>query len=197
MLGKIGRREVSVVLTLTVCGAVLIAVASSVGLSLPVAVATGLGLLLVLSITAHFIADLELAYPVTRRGRQRVVVERNRPLLDFTTAALATRNAAGRAWYAADAADIAALQAAQADLSLALAALDEQLPLVESLGLPTATRSATQLHRELRALAEQCTPPALQSEESRNAALESIASHIDILFSVTEGAQSPNRRNGR
>ncbi|MFG2210514.1 hypothetical protein [Streptomyces sp. NPDC048638] len=193
MLDKIGRREASVMLALTVCGAVLIAVAVSVGLSLPFAVAAGLGLLVVLSVTAHFIADLELAYPVTRRGRLRVTVERTRPLLDFTTAALATRNAAGRAWYAADAGDTAALQAAQADLALALTALDEQLPLVEGLGLPTAARSATQLHRELHALAEQYTQPALQSDESRNDALESIASHIDVLFSVTERIQSQER----
>ncbi|KUN02100.1 hypothetical protein AQI95_28905 [Streptomyces yokosukanensis] len=140
--------------------------------------------------TAHFVADLELAYPLTRRSRLRAAAERGRPLLDFTGAALAVRNAADRAWHAAHACEKDNHRAALADLALALTALEEALPLVERLGLPDATDAATCLHTELRALAAGCVLPALQSGNDRLAAPESIGSCLDVLLDLTGQVQA-------
>lgn len=92
------------------CGIVLTAVVASTGLPLSLSAAAGLVLLALLWATAHVVADLELAYPVTRRGRLRAAAARSQPLLAFTGAALAARKAADLAWHTA--------HTAQADLAL-------------------------------------------------------------------------------
>ena len=71
-----------------------------------------------------------------------------------------------------------------------MTALDEELPRVQGLGLPTATEAATRLHAELHALDAGCSPPALQTDQDHLAARESIGTHLDVLLNLTAEAQS-------
>lgn len=188
MLTRTGRAwQISV---LAACGIVLTAVLAGTGLSLGLSAAAGLVLLALLWATAHVVADLELAYPLTRRGRLRAAAARSEPLLAFTGAALAARNAAGRAWHTAHTGETDRHQKARTDLALALTALDTELPRVLRLGLPKATEAATRLHAELHTLAAGCTPSALQSDQDRLAAQDSIGAHLDVLLDLTEEAQA-------
>lgn len=186
-LTRAGRvRQISV---MAACGVVLTAVVAGTGLPLSLSAVAGLVLLALLWATAQVVADLEIAYPVTRRGRLRAAATGSQPLLAFTGAALAARNAADRAWHTAHTGNTGR-QKAQTDLALALTALDEELPRVQGLGLPKATEAATRLHAELHALAAGCTPPALQTEQDRLTARESIGTQLDVLLDLTEEAQS-------
>ncbi|MFC7912535.1 hypothetical protein [Streptomyces sp. NPDC057386] len=188
MLTRTGRAwQISV---LAACGIVLTAVLAGTGVSLRLAAAVGLVLLALLWATAHVVTDLELAYPVTRRGRLRAAAARSEPLLAFTGAALAARNAAGRAWHTAHTGEADRHQKARSDLALALTALDEELPRVQGLGLPKATEAANRLNTELHALGAGCTLSALQNDQDRLAAQSVIGTHLDVLLDLTEEAQS-------
>lgn len=75
MLTRAGRAwQISV---LAACGIVLTAVAAGTGLPLSLSVAAGLALLALLWATVHVVTDLELVYPVTRRGRLRAAAARS------------------------------------------------------------------------------------------------------------------------
>jgi hypothetical protein len=172
-----------------VCATVLIIVLTSSGLAIPLAVAGGLGLAAALWVTGSVLADLELAYPVTRKGRLRAALSRSTPLVDFTTAALAVRNAASTARKAHTPESTPPHPEDPQALGQVLERLDQALPVLQAVNLPAATDAAVRLHAELHALAAGCAPPSLLAHEEWSACQQAIDKQLDILLDLAQQVQ--------
>ncbi|WP_157876596.1 hypothetical protein [Streptomyces graminilatus] len=188
MLGSRGQLVRSTVV-LVMGAAVLVAVLVGTGLPFPVAVAGGLVLTGLLWGTGLVLADLELAYPVTRKGRLRAAAVRSQPLVAFTGAALAAQSAASIAWQAYRSGVVRQHQAALDDLVQALSELDAALPAVQALRIPAAVEAATQLHAGLHELAERCAPPVLHTAEGWIAFRDAIGTSLDVLMELARDVQ--------
>lgn len=174
-----------------VCATVLTVVLASTGLAIPLAVAGGLGLAAALWVTGLVLADLELAYPVTRKGRLRAALSRSTPLVDFTTTALAVRNAASTARKAHTPESTHPHPHPQDPQALgqALERLEQALAVLQAVNLPAATDAAVRLHAELHALAAGCTPPSLLAHDEWSACQQAIDKHLDTLLNLAQQVQ--------
>ncbi|WP_055534642.1 hypothetical protein [Streptomyces graminilatus] len=171
------------------CAAVLIVVLATVGLAIPAAAGGGLGLTAALWVTALVLADLELAYPLTRKGRLRAAASRSTPLVDFTTAALAVRNAATTAWKVHTPESTLPHHEDPKVLSRALEQLDRALPALQAINVPAVTEAAVRLHAELHSLATGCTPPSQLAPGEWSACQQTIEIQLDTLLDLAHQVQ--------
>ena len=172
-----------------VCATVLIVILASTGLTMSVAVAGGLVLAAALWVTGSVLADLELAFPVTRKCRLRAGLSRSTPLVDFTTTAFAVRNAASAARRAHSSEPTIPHHEEPEVLARAMERLDQTLPALQAVNLPAATDATVRLHAELHALAAGCTPPSLLSDEEWSACQLTIEKQLDTLLDLAQQIQ--------